>query len=57
MTTHASKHSILVNTLPLHENTELLANSEVQYVGDCHRIKDQKYFSFRWYKYIYIQQY
>jgi hypothetical protein len=48
MTTHVPKHSIHVDTLPLHENTKLPVNSEVQYVFDDHRIKDQEYFSFRW---------
>jgi len=47
MTTHVPKHSILVNTLPVHENTELPVNSEVQHAGDSHSIKDWKYFSFR----------
>jgi hypothetical protein len=38
MTTHIAKHSISVNTLPLHENTELPVYMEVQYVGDSLRI-------------------
>jgi hypothetical protein len=38
MTTHVPKHSIPFDTLPLHENTEFPLNTEVQYVGDSHRI-------------------